>query len=78
MSASLTSGTYPRAGARNAFLPSVASSFARWGRALWRGLTTLGRARARAQLTALAQQYERTNPALARQMRLSLDSLDHV
>lgn len=78
MSASLTSGTYPRAGARIAFLPSVASSFACWGRVLWRALNALGRARARAQLTALAQQYEHTNPALARQMRLSLASLDHV
>ena len=78
MSASLTSGTYPRAGARVALLPSVVSSFARWGAVLWRGLTALGRARARAQLTALAQQYELTDPAMAQQMRLSLQALDHV
>lgn len=78
MSASLTSGTHPRAGARSVFLGSVASSFARWGGLLWRGLSAFGRARARAQLTALVQQYEHTDPALARQMRLSLASLDHV
>lgn len=75
MSASLTSGTYPRAGTAAGPLAAIASSFARWGHALWRGLTALGASRARLHLLSLAAQYEHTDPALARQLRASVDNI---
>ncbi|MDT7838765.1 hypothetical protein [Aquabacterium sp. OR-4] len=75
MSASLTSGTYPRAGASHGPLAAVSSSFARWGGVLWRGLTALGASRARAHLLSVAAQYEHTNPSLARQLRDSVGEI---
>lgn len=75
MSASLTSGTYPRGAAQHGPIAAVGSSFARWGRALWRGLMALGASRARLHLTALAAQYEYTDPALARQLRQSVGAI---
>ncbi|MEK8053052.1 hypothetical protein AACH10_22555 [Ideonella sp. DXS22W] len=75
MSASLTSGTYPRGAAQHGPLAAVVSSFARWGGLLWRGLTALGAARARQHLLSVAAQYDYTNPALARQLRQSVQSI---
>ena len=75
MSASLTSGTYPRGAAAHGPLVAVGSSFARWGRALWRGMSAVGASRARSHLLSLAAQYEHSDPALARQLRASVDSI---
>lgn len=75
MSASLTSGTYPRSAAQHGPLGAVGSSFARWARLLWRGLVSVGASRARQHLLALAAQYEHSDPALARQLRRGIDDI---
>lgn len=63
MSASITSGTFPRP-ARPA-----ASTGRHFLRGLWRVLQDLGARRARHHLEQLARQHDASNPALAQQLR---------
>lgn len=61
MSATLTSGTYPRRHSNIA--PSG------WAQRVWQALMAVGRRRATAHLALLAVQYQHSNPELAQQLR---------
>jgi hypothetical protein len=63
MSASITSGTYPRAG------HSTALPLRRWAHAVWHALLQAGQARAVPHLLQLARDYEHSDPQLAAQFR---------
>jgi hypothetical protein len=63
MSISIPSGTYPIASA------SPRAALAAWGRALWRTLAHVGELRATSALSRLAERYDESDPALARQLR---------
>jgi hypothetical protein len=63
MPASLTSGAFYGTSRHK---PSVLASA---GRAVWRFLLQMGAHRAAPHLNALAAQYDRSNPELARQLR---------
>ena len=63
MSASITSGTHPRASR------STSSGLKRFGAAIWRGLFTIGAHRAHPELLRMARLKAHSDPALARQLR---------
>ncbi len=73
MSASITSGTYPRATrATRPTRPTLEGAVAPFRRAAlttWNFLCGLGAQRARGQLYRLAAHHEITDPALARSLR---------
>ena len=69
MSASITSGTYPRA--HRSHLASRPAPFRRAALKVWNFMIRLGEQRARRQLHALADQYAVTDPALWRSLRES-------
>ncbi len=71
MSASITSGTYPRAGARSSAASPVRSA----ANAVWRFLVRLGAARAQPELLRLSRLHAQTNPALSRQLKAAAHSL---
>lgn len=63
MSASITSGTYPRASR------STPSGLQRFGAAIWQGLFAIGAHRAHPELMRMARLKAHSDPALARQLR---------
>ena len=63
MTASITSGTYPRPARPQS------SPWRRLSRGLWHFLQDLGARRARHHLYQLASQHALSNPGLARQLR---------
>jgi len=62
MSASITSGTYPRTATGPGALQRAA-------RATWQFLLALGARRAQRHMAVLALHYDLTNPTLARELR---------
>ena len=62
MSASITSGTYPRAQSHN-------SIWSRATQAVWQFLARMGARRAQPELLRLSRLHAETNPALSRQLR---------
>ena len=73
MSASITSGTYPRA-TRTSFV-GRAAPFRQSALKVWHFMIGLGEQRARRHLFRLADHYQITDPALARSLR---ESARHV
>jgi hypothetical protein len=73
MSASITSGTYPRASRSSA--GGRAAPFRQAVLKVWQVLLGLGAHRARRHLHRLADHHQITDPALARSLR---DSARHV
>lgn len=71
MSASLASGSFRPVGV----FPAVLSSFARYGRWVWRGLEALGNARARAHMLQTAARYDDLNPERAQLLRQAAKGL---
>lgn len=69
MSASITSGTYPRAA--KSPVGGLAAPFRQGASKAWNFLISLGAQRARRQLYRLADQYQIANPVLARSLRKS-------
>lgn len=69
MSASITSGTYPRA-AR-----STPGGLQRFGAAVWQALFTAGTHRAHPELLRMATLKAQSDPALARQLRTAARDL---
>ena len=69
MSASITSGTYPRA-TRTTF-GGRAVPYRQWASKAWNFLLGLGAQRARRHLYRLADHYPSADPALARSLRES-------
>lgn len=67
MSASITSGTYPRAATRRRAGNGL--SLRGLGQGLWAKLVAVGASRAAPQLNLLAVQYDTSNPELARLLR---------
>jgi hypothetical protein len=63
MSASITSGTHPRASR------SRAGGLQRFGAAVWQAMLTLGAHRAYPELMRMARLKAHSDPALARQLR---------
>lgn len=63
MSATLTSGTYPRRSSTRS-LPAVGLF-----QQLWQALVAMGQRRAAAHMAVLAAQHRHTNPALAAELR---------
>lgn len=64
MSATLTSGTYPRRTTK-----TMSQGLAAFGRRLWAALMAAGQRRAAPHLEALALQYQDSDPALAAHLR---------
>lgn len=76
MSASTTGGTYPRATRFNHSIASgLAAPIRQAALAVWRVLRGVGEQRMRQHLFCLADQYQLSNPALARSLR---DSARHA
>jgi hypothetical protein len=73
MSASITSGTYPRAAGSP--VGGRAAPFRRSASKAWKFLLGLGAQRARRQLYRLAEHYQVADPALAQSLR---ESARHV
>jgi hypothetical protein len=69
MSASIASGTYPRAGTLTFGRPSSRS----FGSRVWHFLAEIGRSRAAPQLRMLASEYENSDPELAARLRRAAD-----
>ncbi len=63
MSASITSGTYPRASR------STRGGLQRFAAAVWRGLFTIGTHRAHPELMRMARLKAHSDPAMAQQLR---------
>ncbi len=63
MSASITSGTYPRA------TRTTSGGLRRTGLAVWQALLQAGARRAHPELLRMAQLKSHSDPALARQLR---------
>lgn len=63
MSASITSGTYPRASAR------PGAVWRSWGNKLLNTLSEMGTRRAAPYLSMLSVQYQHSNPEVAEQLR---------
>ena len=70
MSASITSGTYPRATRR-----STPGGVQRFGTAVWQALFTLGAHRAHPELMRMAALKAHSDPALAQQLRTAARDL---
>lgn len=84
MSASITSGTYPRASVRNTpATPATPATTATPGglahaaAAVWRFLVRLGASRAQPELMRLSRRHALRNPALSRQLREAASHLLH-
>ncbi len=75
MSASITSGTYPRASTRST--PATSGGPAHAAAALWQFLVRLGASRAQPELMRLSRRHALDNPALSRQLREAADHLLH-
>jgi hypothetical protein len=54
-------------------MPAREAAWRRAGRAVWRNLSVLGWLRAQRELRMLVEQWEVTDPALARQLREALE-----
>ena len=76
MSASITSGAYPRA--HRSSLANRPASLRRAALKAWNFMIRLGEQRARRQLHALADQYRVTDPALSRSLRESASHAGEV
>lgn len=69
MSASITSGTYPRA------TRSAPGGLRRAGLAVWQAMVQAGARRAQPELLRMAQLKAHSDPALARQLRAAARDL---